>query len=343
MIVCEKITPRSDPTVQSPVVDAASVPTPGRSAPAALFLVRPMYDDLAPPLDVDALHARLYAGAIARFAPLEGMAAVLAVTQGFVEDALAPHPPTEIHRHHDQAALAALLAETQRGYANLPEAKAAWAALWGEVGIDPEDAARDRLTLRFQPPAALTEAPGVRRPWARSTATVSFHRDTWGTNLYAQINWWAPVYPITKDRTFAFLSDLFARPIENSSADFDIADVIRRNREAPETVKEGEMVPHLLEEVDLAAAQPVTIAPGEIIAFSAQHAHVGLENTTDLTRISLDTRTLRISDARAGRGAANVDGRAKWATYGMFRRLSDGAALADVLGVERMAVFGGEP
>ena len=101
------------------------------------------------------------------------------------------------------------------------------------------------------------------------------------------------------------------------------------------------MVPRLLEDVDLSQAVPVTIAPGEIIAFSTQHAHVGVPNHTDLTRISLDTRTLRLSDHRAGRGAANVDGRAPWVAFGMFRRVSDGVPLAQLLGVNEMEPFAG--
>jgi hypothetical protein len=45
-----------------------------------------------------------------------------------------------------------------------------------------------------------------------------FHRDTWGTNLYAQVNWWAPVYPITAGRTVALYPTLWSRPVANTSA-----------------------------------------------------------------------------------------------------------------------------
>jgi len=234
-------------------------------------------------------------------------------------------------------ALAAILSAAQREFANTVEIKHLWQTLLTEVGLDPSATARDRLILRFQPP----HPRGARREWARSTATVSFHRDSWGTNLYAQVNWWAPIYPITAGRTFAFYPKLFARPLANSSADFDIDDVVRRNREAPETVREGDLLPRLLEEVDPRDALPVTIDPGEVIAFSAQHAHVGIQNHTDYTRISLDTRTLQIQDHIAGRGARNVDGRARWIAFGMFRRVSDGRPLPEVLGVEPMARFDG--
>jgi hypothetical protein len=57
--------------------------------------------------------------------------------------------------------------------------------------------------------------------------------------------------------------------------------------------------------------------------------------------VSIDTRTLRLGDHRAGRGARNVDGRARRVTYGLFRRLSDGRPLADLLGVAPLAEFAG--
>jgi len=288
-------------------------------------------------LDSRLLHEALYAGAIIRFRELEAMRALAAASRTFIERFLSPHHPTEIHRHFEEQALAAILSAAQREFANTVEIKHLWQTLLTEVGLDPSATARDRLILRFQPP----HPRGARREWARSTATVSFHRDSWGTNLYTQVNWWAPIYPITAGRTFAFYPKLFARPLANSSADFDIDDVVRRNREAPETVREGDLLPRLLEEVDPRDALPVTIDPGEVIAFSAQHAHVGIQNHTDYTRISLDTRTLQIQDHIAGRGARNVDGRARWIAFGMFRRVSDGRPLPEVLGVEPMARFDG--
>jgi hypothetical protein len=114
----------------------------------------------------------------------------------------------------------------------------------------------------------------------------------------------------------------------------DIVDVTRRNSEAPETVKDGDTIPHLMEALDWSLGTPVLIAPGEIIAFSAQHARATVRNLTDMTRISMDTRSLRIPDHLAGRGARNVDGRARWATPRMFKRLSDNKPLAEVLRIQ---------
>jgi hypothetical protein len=92
------------------------------------------------------------------------------------------------------------------------------------------------------------------------------------------------------------------------------------------------MVPRPTAEVDCRGMQPVTIAPGELILFSSQHAHVGVENRTDRTRISIETRTLRLADFRNGRGAANVDGRGRWIAYSLFRGIEDSSPLHQILG-----------
>jgi hypothetical protein len=296
-----------------------------------------MYTDFPPGTDADALHTALFAGAIARFQALPEMAAVVAFTRAFLEERLAPYDPVRVHELEGD--LGQRCRALQRDYANAAEAKRLWHALFAAAGLDPGRTARDRFILRFQPPVSDR---GADRAWSRNAGRVAFHRDTWGSNLYAQINWWAPVYPIDADRTFAFLPELFAQPLANTSEGYDIRDLIERNRGHGRPVGPGEMVPRLTEAVDLSAAQPVTIAPGEAILFSSQHAHFGVPNGTGLTRISLDTRTIRLDDIAAGRGAANVDGRGRWISYGMFRRVSDGTSLADVLGVRPFEPYAGD-
>jgi hypothetical protein len=292
-----------------------------------------------PPANIDTLHEALFSGAILRFSGLAEMQALTAHAEAFARDHLAPHDPTLIHAHLDRAALADTLNGVQRAFSNDPQAKALWSALFAALGFDPDDTVRDRLIMRFQPPIPAEGGPHR----ARSTATVGFHRDSWGTNLYAQVNWWAPVFPIDAGRTFAFLPALFDTPLPNDSQEFDLAAIMAHNRTAPVTADRKQMAPRPLEPIDPALGQPVLLDPGEIIAFSAQHAHVGVPNRTDRTRISIETRTLRLADQRAGRGAPNVDGSARWVAYGMFRRLSDGVPLTQALGVQALESFAGGP
>lgn len=289
-------------------------------------------DYRAPPGDPAALYDGLYAGQIVRFSGLPQMAAIVAFTRAFVEARLAPYPPIEIHRHIEPRELGSRLGAVKAAYAQSPEVKRLWRALFDAVGLDPQDTARDRLMLRFQP---HTE-PGDTLPWSRSTATVGFHRDSWGTSLSAQVNWWAPVWPITAGRTLAIYPRLWDVAVPNNSADFDLAQVMERLRTAPGTVGPGELAPGPTQPVDPEDGVPVVLEPGEIIAFSSAQAHVGVPNHTGLTRVSLETRTVSIADVRARRGAPDLDGRSRWVAPGMFQRLSDATPLHAVLGCERL-------
>ncbi|HEX4240208.1 MAG TPA: hypothetical protein VHZ53_02275 [Steroidobacteraceae bacterium] len=292
---------------------------------------------LDPPASPAALLAALHAGGIVRFAALPRMAALAALTRAFVEERLAPHAPVEIHRYLPPVELARRLGEVQREYSSSDDVKRAWCALFEDVGLDPADTARDRLVLRFQVHSDRDAA----LPSARSTATVGFHRDSWGTNLPAQVNWWAPVWPITAGRTFAIYPGLWDAAVPNDSESFDLADVMERVRCAPETLAAGALAPRPTGPVDPGGGVPVVLAPGEVIAFSSAHAHAGIANHTGFTRISLETRTVSIEDVRAGRGAPNVDGRSRWVAPGLFRRLSDGAPMNVLLGVDRLVVRDG--
>ncbi|MFC2255044.1 hypothetical protein ACETRX_36125 [Labrys portucalensis] len=104
-------------------------------------------------------------------------------------------------------------------------------------------------------------------------------------------------------------------------------------------VDADDAIPHLSGAVDVGAVEPVVVEPGEVIAFSSAHAHAGVPNSTDFTRISLETRTLWIEDVAAGRGAPNVDGDAPWMAPGWFRRVSDGARLTELLGLNALEPY----
>jgi hypothetical protein len=285
-----------------------------------------------PPSAPAALYAALYAGEVVRYSGLEQMAAIIAFTRAFVEKQLAPHAPVEIHRHLDPETLSRRSAGILREYSRAFEVKELWRALFAAIGLDPVDTARDRVMLRFQ---VHTEA-GSALPWSRSTATVGFHRDSWGTNLSAQINWWAPVWPITAERTFAIHPRLWDVPIPNDSVEFDLAGVMERLRTAPQTVGPGQLAPRPTWAASPGRGVPIVLDPGELIAFSSAHAHVGVPNHTGLTRISLETRTVSVSDVRARHGAPNVDGESRWVAPGLFRRLSDGLPLNVILACERL-------
>lgn len=288
-----------------------------------------MYSSLQRPGSARQFHDRIYAGEIIRIAELPAMAALVALTRAWLEDALHPWAPPEIHRYlsHDEQTLR--FAQCQNAFARSKEVREHWRAVVESLGLAPDALACDRLHLRFQP----HREPRQSTPRARTTATIAFHRDTWGSNLYAQTNWWAPIYPITTGRTFALYPHLWQQALRNCSADFDMRAILERShRDGRNAVDADEAIPHLLEAIDPQQGVAVDIAPGSLIAFSGAHAHAGVGNNTGLTRISFETRSVLIDDVLAGLGAPNIDGQAPWRTPGLFRRMSDTRRLNEILG-----------
>lgn len=292
-------------------------------------------DYLAPPVEPAALYAELYAGRVARYAQHAKMRAIVAYTRQFVRKHLAPYPPVEIHRYLAPEQLETRLQAVRRDYSRSRDVKQLWHALFESVGLDPRGTARDRLMLRFHVPSAAHSSLTT----LRCAVPVEFHRDSWGTQLAAQINWWAPVWPICASRTFALYPQLWAVPIANTSAKFDLGEVMERLRRAPKTLGPADLAPRPLCAMDPTDGVPVVLEPGEIIAFSGALPHAGLPNYTGLTRVSLETRTVSIQDVIVRRGAPNVDGQARWVAPGLFSRLSDGVALNSILGCERLVPF----
>lgn len=288
-----------------------------------------MYSSLQIPGSARQFHDRIYAGDIIRITELPAMAALVALTRAWLEDALHPWAPPEIHRYlsHDEQTLR--FAQCQNAFARSKEVREHWRVVVESLGLAPDALACDRLHLRFQP----HREPRQSTPRARATATIAFHRDTWGSNLYAQTNWWAPIYPITTGRTFALYPHLWQQALRNCSADFDMRAILERShRDGRNAVDADEAIPHLLEAIDPQQGVAVDIAPGSLIAFSGAHAHAGVGNSTGLTRISFETRSVLIDDVLAGLGAPNIDGHAPWRTPGLFRRMSDTRRLNEILG-----------
>ena len=293
-----------------------------------------MFTDLKSPLSARAFHDRIYAGEMFCFRQLPEMQAIVAASRSHAEACLAPLHPTQAHIDLSREALIDTFGAYRRSYHKNDDIQALWSKFFAAIGFDLNNIARDRTLARVQVP--FEQSPDHNSDLV--TAPLAFHRDTWGSNIYAQVNWWAPIYPITAERTMQMFPDLWDRPLKNTSGKFDLVEVVKKQRKSSRRQKTpDDHIPHLSEENIQNAPQPVVIEPGDIIAFSGAHAHGSVPNATDVARLSLETRTVAIDDFRAGRGAPNLDGQAKWMAPGWFNRISDDAALNDVMGLSKFA------
>lgn len=208
----------------------------------------------------------------------------------------------------------AAIAEVQRRFRDDPEVQQLFLSALRHVGVDSARTYWDSLYLRIVPPTD-----------ERQVGTIGFHRDTWSSNVLQQTNWWTAIRPLSADRTIAFYPDYWSRPIENSSADWDLDAIRERRRQGEREVLP--IVPEPTEPVDIGSELRVVIEPGDLLCFSGAHMHATVPNTSDQTRCSVELRTVNVDDVERGRGAPDLDGRAPVIPLEWFRSMVDGSPL----------------
>jgi len=168
-------------------------------------------------------------------------------------------------------------------------------------------------------------APAKNEFGYREASRIGVHRDTWGTNIYQQINWWAPISSIEKTNTMVFFPEYFDKPVKNSTATWDL-NIYLENR------KKGDFsypsAPELLEDLpENLKIWPVTIKPGEILCFSGSHLHSSSKDKSENTRFSYEIRTICQNDLDEKNGAPNVDCELQWQFPKIFRNMKDNSPM----------------
>lgn len=168
-------------------------------------------------------------------------------------------------------------------------------------------------------------APAKNEFGYREASRIGVHRDTWGTNIHQQINWWAPISSIEKTNTMVFFPEYFDKPVKNSTASWDL-NIYLENR------KKGDFsypsAPELLEDLpENLKIWPVTIKPGEILCFSGSHLHSSSKDKSENTRFSYEIRTICQNDLDEKNGAPNVDCELQWQFPKIFRNMKDNSPM----------------
>ncbi len=197
-----------------------------------------------------------------------------------------------------------------------PECKILIPRIIRELGGDPERVYFDVPRLRSAYPAH----------YLTSGIAYAFHphRDTWYSAPMCQINWWLPVFNISKQNGMAFYVDYFSSALENTSEIYNYAEWNRNSRaEAAKHVRsdtrQQPKAKRPVERQDIRLVCP----PGGIVLFSAAHLHETVPNTSGVARYSIDFRTVHLDDVLAGRGARNLDARCTGTTLRDYLRCTD--------------------
>lgn len=188
-----------------------------------------------------------------------------------------------------------------------------------EWGANPDDAYFDTLKLRIAPPG--NEALDF------PLAPLAPHRDTWGSNMYEQINVWAPIKALSEDNTMAVWPVLFDNFVPNDSDTWSLDEL--RARRANGQLGDYPLLPTSTVDHDIGAAKKLMPEVGQAAVFSGAHLHASVANTTERARLNFELRIVFLSDVHAGNAAPNVDGNAPERPLHWFKSLDGARSLAD--------------
>jgi len=264
-----------------------------------------------------ALSEAIFSGRILYFEQLEPMAAAVGETRALLRAAFDPHPPESAHEVLSPDEHEARFSEAEQTFRSNTNIKNHIYRAIGAAGACVPETFCDRLRLRASPPRQRNAG----RPFL-SSSTPS-HRDSWGSAILCQLNWWFPVFPLHRDRSLVIYPAHWVTGVDNNAQGWDW----RRAGKDPDTPR----APTAMGHIDHTDEVRIVIEPGVLAVFSAAHLHAGVMNTTPLTRFSVETRTVNLDDLKAGRGAPNVDGLGRQRAYEWFSHMTDGRSLADVV------------
>ena len=199
----------------------------------------------------------------------------------------------------------------------IPEFKKLFKIFLKEINFFHENSYWDQFRVRV--------APAQNKFSYREASRINSHRDTWGTNIHQQINWWAPISSISETNTMIFYPDYFSKAVKNSTSTWDLNTYLEHRKREDFSYPSA---PQLLEDLPQdASIVSVNIEPGEILCFSGCHLHSSSKEKSDNTRFSYEIRTICQDDLDNRREAPNTDCDLQWQFPKIFRNINDNSPL----------------
>ena len=249
----------------------------------------------------DQRRRQLYDGDLFLYAPSPGTTALCELARELCEELFAPHHPTEAQYHLSVDQYNDVLKELKPKFIHHPRCKEIIPQLLQEFGCDPAKTYFDVPRLRT----------ATAHEYMTSGLAYAFkpHRDTWYSPPMCQLNWWLPVYDIEAGNGMAFYPEYWDRPVRNSSAiwHYGLWNETGRKAAGKQGSKDTRKQSEALEELNLDPDLRLVPERDGLMIFSAAHLHGTVPNTTDRTRISIDFRTVHLTELETDSGAPNLD------------------------------------
>ena len=259
----------------------------------------------------------LYDGALFVYSAGQYSRELCELAQEMCEEHFHPYAPVEAQHHLPVEQFIQILSELKPKFIHHPECKRLISGMLHELGCHSE-------RTYFDVPRLRTACAG---DYLNSGLAYAFkpHRDTWYSPPMCQLNWWLPVYPVAANNAMAFHPQYWDQPVKNSSAEFNYQvwnETGRKDAKAQgksDTRRQSEALEPMLLEPDVRVVCP----PGGVIVFAAAQMHSTVPNTSDLTRFSIDYRTVHLDEVETMSGAVNIDSQCSGTTMMDYLRCSD--------------------
>lgn len=265
----------------------------------------------------DVRRKQLFQGAVFFHAPCANAVKLCQLARELVEEGFSSMDPQKIQDSLSPEQTAEILSVLKPRFIHHPKAKEYIQGMLAELGCDLEK-------TYFDVPRLRTAFPG---DYLKSGIAYAFHphRDTWYSAPFCQINWWMPVYPINSENCMAIHPRYWGQPIRNGSSQYNYHkwNLESRQNAAQHVKSDTRVQPKPEEPVELDPQFRLICEPGAVYQFSAAQLHSTVPNTSDLTRYSIDFRTVHLDDVWARTGAPNIDSACTGTTMGDYLKGTD--------------------
>jgi hypothetical protein len=249
----------------------------------------------------DTRRKEIYSGSVFFHAPCASAVKLCELARELVEEKFRPLDPRKIQESISAEQAAEMLAVLKPKFIHHPLAKQHIQGMLSELGCDLEK-------TYFDVPRLRTAFPG---DYLKSGIAYAFHphRDTWYSAPFCQINWWMPVYAIGSENCMAIHPRYWTQPLRNSSSGYNYQkwNMESRHNAAQHVKADTRVQPRPEEPVELDPQFRLICEPGAAYQFSSAQLHSTVPNTSDLTRYSIDFRTVHLDDVWSRCGAPNID------------------------------------
>lgn len=272
---------------------------------------------VASKMNDDGRRKELYQGSIFTFSPSQSALKLCQLAKELIQEAFGSLDPLGLHEELPAETCAQILAVLKPKFIHHPKAKELIAEMLRESGCDLEK-------TYFDVPRMRTAFPG---DYLKSGIAYAFHlhRDTWYSAPFCQINWWMPVFDLNSENCMAIHPQYWAKPVKNGLSQYNYHkwNLESRHNAAQHVKTDTRVQPRPEEPVELDPQIRLICNVGGAYLFSAAQLHSSVPNTSNVTRYSIDFRTVHLDDVMDRTGAPNIDSACTGTTMGDYLRGTD--------------------